>query len=301
MSVSEQKSLLPIYFVLSDSHSKFVPPSTTTSSHKIIVKSISGLSWLNKYNSHLSAIYQIETTIIASHISSSKSILLLIGTNSIRSSPAAVVINQVKNFVLLLRDQHPHLVDKSSINIVRVFPCRKTSFSFPTCESLQQNIDFYNEQLVSLSHDFNFAIVDFQIEHHYLGPDNLHIHFNHREIVKNSIFNYFDSLTSQSSSSTIRSNKRSATALAERTQHKHEKLDEKQKLLQIKRKITTPWTLNKVKEFLKQKKIEFAKLPPIHNNVLPIRFNNSISLEKANKTLSQDIFSEETFFRSFSL
>lgn len=118
---------------------------------------------------------------------------------------------------------------------------------------------------------------------------------------KKSVCNYFDSLISQSSSSTMRTSKRSAMALARRNQRKHEKLDKKQKLFQIQRKVTTPWTLKHVKEFLKQKEIVFAKLPPKQKNVLRIRFNNSISLEEANKTLSEDIFSEETFFKSFSL
>jgi hypothetical protein len=120
MSLNEQTSILPVYFVLSDSHGTFVP-SLTTSSHQIIVKSISSLSWLKKHNSHLSAVSQIQTTTIASHISSSKSILLLIGINSIRSSPAALVLNQIKKFILLLRNHHRHLVDKTSINIVAIF------------------------------------------------------------------------------------------------------------------------------------------------------------------------------------
>jgi len=67
---------LPLYFVLSDSHAKFVPSITTTSSHQIVVKAISGLKWLDEYNQQLSALSVIQTPNISSYLSSVKSIIL---------------------------------------------------------------------------------------------------------------------------------------------------------------------------------------------------------------------------------
>ena len=101
----------------------YIPFSTTTSSHRIIVKSISSLSRINKHNFHLSAVPRFQTTVIASHISASKSVTLLTGTNSIRSSPAIVILKQVKDFILLPPVHHRHLGDRTSINIVAIFPC----------------------------------------------------------------------------------------------------------------------------------------------------------------------------------
>jgi hypothetical protein len=259
------------------------------------------LRWLNKHNSHYSAISQIQTTTIASYISSSKSILLLIGTNSIRSLPAALVLNQVKDFILLLRNHHPHLVDKASINIVAIFPCRKTSFSFPTYTSLQQNINSYNQGLSTLSNDLNFTILDFKVEDNHLSPDNIHIHYDHRGLVENSIFNYFNSINSKVESPSIRTDHLFIADLERRNERKHEKLDQKQKLHQLKRSKTPSWTVDHVKEFLKQKQIKFGKIPPIYKNIIRIRFNNFTSLQEATKALPQDIFSEETFFQFFSV
>ncbi len=114
-------SPLPLYFVLSDSHSKFLPPLTTTPTHRIIIKSIFGLRWLFTSNRDLCATYQLQQSNISSYLSSSKSIMMLIGTNSIRSSPASTIIEHIENLIHLLRHLHPHLCHKDSINIVATF------------------------------------------------------------------------------------------------------------------------------------------------------------------------------------
>jgi hypothetical protein len=296
MAFNAQTSLLPLYFVLSDSHATFVP-SLTTSSYQIIVKSISGLSWLNKKKSHLSATSQIQTATISSYISSSKSILLLIGTNSIRFSTAAYILNQVKDFILLLRNHHPHLIHKTSINIVATFPCRKTTNSFPTYASFRANIHSYNQQLLTLSNNLNFTVVDFQVTYDHLSDDNIHLH--KADHVKNQIFKYFTSLTHEPPATPIKTSRRSIEALAHRNKRAHQKLAEKQQFFQLKRSIIPPWTVKHAKQYLKKQEIRFAKLPPIHKNILRIQFNDSISLEAATKALPEDIFSETFFFQCF--
>lgn len=56
--------------------------------------------------------------------------------------------------------------------------------------ALQQNIDVYNQQLLNLFNHLNFTVLEFHVKYHYLSNDNIHIHLDHRAIVKNSIFNY---------------------------------------------------------------------------------------------------------------
>ena len=291
---------LPFYFVLSDSHATYVPSSIKTSSHHIAIKYISGLSWLAPHDHPRSATHQIQTPTISSCISSAASIMLLIGTNSVRILNAAQIINQIRDFIILLRTHHPHLVHKTSIIVVAAFPCRKLSCSFPSYSSLQQNIHDYNVRLLELADSLNFSVLDFKITEQHLSTDNIHLHKHHQDLVKDPITNYFDKITSKPLSLPIKINHRSTEAVARRNKRRHQKFDEKHKNFHLNRSISPPWTLTPIKQFLQQQHIPPFKLPPIYRNHLRIQFTNIDSLQSADNLLPHDTFSRDNFFRYFS-
>ncbi|CAF2865804.1 unnamed protein product, partial [Rotaria sp. Silwood2] len=84
MATLQSSPTTPMYFVLTDSHGNYVPSTITTSSYSIIVKAISGLKWIDNYNSNLSTLTLLSTTTLDSHLSSTTALMLLIGTNSVR-------------------------------------------------------------------------------------------------------------------------------------------------------------------------------------------------------------------------
>jgi hypothetical protein len=276
-------------------------PLTTTSAHRLIIKSISGLRWLFTNNRALCATYQLQQSNVSSYLSSSKSIMLLVGTNSIRSSRTPIIIDQIENLIHLLRHLHPHLNSKDSINIVATFPCLKTSTFCRSYSSLTDNILLYNTQLLALSTILNFTVVNLGLEQHHLSPDNIHISCQHQHLVQDGIFNYFHQLIPISISlSTPPVNRRSNEAVHRRQKHRLERRADVFKRFFIKRSIIPPWNIQSVKTFLQQQHIKFAKVPPIHNNTLWIQFRNTASLEAANNQLPHNIFSKDTFSRCFS-
>jgi hypothetical protein len=295
-------SPLPLYFVLSDSHSKFLPSLTITSTHRIIIKSISGLRWLFTKNRDLCATYQLQRFNISSYLASSTAIMLLIGTNSIRSSPASKIIQQIEDLIHLLRHLHPHLRHKDNIHIVATFPCLKTSRSFPSSSSLRRNIRLYNNQLLELSTTLNFSVVDFNLEENHLRRDKIHIHYKHQYILEDGLFNYFHQLLPVAPPVPLPTplNRRSQEALRRRNTSRTQRRTNVYKQFCLKRSITSPWNLQSAKSFLHQQQIKFSKVPPIYHNIIRIQFNNSASLEAANNKLSNDVFSTETFSRYFS-
>ena len=100
------------YFVLADSHAKFVPRLTTTQTHQLIIKSISGLKWIDDNQHHLSALHLFQTSPIFSHLVSANAVLFLIGSNSLRQFTASSVLNQIQYVISDLRRQHLHLANK---------------------------------------------------------------------------------------------------------------------------------------------------------------------------------------------
>lgn len=294
MTPTSTTPLLPLYYVLSDSHCKFLPPSTTTSTHHIIIKSISGLRWLFANNRDLSAAYQIQLSNVSSYLSSSKSIMLLIGTNSVRAYPAPTIINHIEHLIQQLRRLHPHLHSKDSITIIATFPCAKTSALFPSYSSLSRNIQLYNTQLLTLSTTLNFTVLNFGLEERHLSPDNIHIHHKYQHLVKDGIFNYFHQLAAVTPAvPTPPLNSRSKEAVQRRQKRRLERRAAVFKQFHITRSITHPWNIHSIKMFLQQQQIHFGKIPPIHNNTVRIQFPNSASLEAANNQLPYNIFSKD--------
>ena len=81
-----QALTLPSFLVVADSHGRFMNPSLTTDHCQIVTKAISGLSWINPHNPALCATSLLTSPALSSLISSSTSLLLVIGTNSVRST-----------------------------------------------------------------------------------------------------------------------------------------------------------------------------------------------------------------------
>ena len=287
------------YFVLADSHAKFIPPVTSTPTHQIIITSISGLKWVDNHQHHLSAIHQLHSPPISNHIASSNAIMLLIGSNSLRVFSASHVLNHVQDLLLALRHAHPHLSSQQSICVVNTFPCGKPSSSFPTPTLLQHNIDLYNTQLQVLSVHLTFTVIDFHVQPQHLSPDHLHIHKHFSYLIPHHIFNYFNILTSSSTTTSPKVISRSVAAIHRRNQRRHLKSAKKQAAFYICRTISPPWTLDYVKTYLLNKQLPFAKLPPIRNNRIRIRFNNALTLQATKSSLPKDFFSSENFSKVF--
>jgi hypothetical protein len=132
MATSKSSTTSPIYFVLIDSHGKYVPSTITTSSYPIVVKAVSGLKWADNYNFRLSALTLLSTPIINSYLSSTKAVVLLIGTNSVRCTPAATIHMQIKTLINSLRSRYTHLSEKHCINIIPCFLCFKPIYPLNT-------------------------------------------------------------------------------------------------------------------------------------------------------------------------
>ena len=162
--------------VLGDSHAKSLPQVFATPSHELTAISISDLKWIDDHHHHLSAIHQLHSQHISSCITSCHALMLLIGSNSLRIFPASRVLNDVQSLVAELRRIHSHLSSPQSICIVTTFPCSKPSNTFPSPLLLQQNIDFYNNQLQTLSAQLNVTVIDFPVQPYHLSPDRLHLH-----------------------------------------------------------------------------------------------------------------------------
>jgi hypothetical protein len=288
------------YFILADSHAKLVPRLTTTPTHQIIIESISGLKWVDDYQPHLSVLHLFNSPTIFSHLVAANAVMFLIGSNSLRIFPASRVLNQIQHVISVLRQQHPHLAKKDSICIVSTFPCFKSSYTFPTPQLIQHNISSFNEHLFFVADNLNITVVDFAIQPHHLSIDQLHINNNYSHLVPNNIFNYFDRLISISRLTSSKVSVRSKDAKKRRNRRRHLRLAEKQANFYICRRISPSWTLKDVKTYLQKNKIQFAKLSPIRNNQLRIRFNNLLSLQTTNSILVEDFFSSENFSRVFS-
>jgi hypothetical protein len=290
MASQSTSSILKKYFVLADSHATFVPRLTTTTTHEVVIQSISGLKWIDDDQHHLSAFHLLQTYPIFSCLASANAVLFLIGSNSLRKFTASTVIHQVHHILHNLRQQHPHLVDKTSLGIVTTFPCFKVSYTFPTPTLLQNNISSFNEQLYFLATHLHFTVADFAIQPHHLRVDLLHLNTNYSHLVPNNIFHYFNWLNTISTPTCPHVSCRSADAIQRRNRHCHLRFADKQANFYISRTISPSWTLKNIKTYLQQHQIPFAKLSPIRNTKLRIRFNNLQDLQACNSMLPANSF-----------
>ncbi|CAF2002180.1 unnamed protein product [Rotaria magnacalcarata] len=294
MTTSQSLPTTPMYFVLTDSHGKFVPPTITTINYRIMVKAILGLKCIDKYSSNLSALAVLSTSCLDSHLASSHALMLLVGTNPVRCDPASSIITHIKTIIIFLCSTYPHLSGKHCINIVPCFPCFKPFYPLNTYHSLLNNIAQYNSQLFDLSITLNFTIVNFNVMDHHIGPDRMHLDYKYSTIVKNSIVDY-EYLSSTLTPLPIKTIGRSREAKARRNKLRHTKLLLKQQQYYLTRPVESPWCLKSIKTHLHQQKIKLAKIPPIYRKTLRIQFNNTVDLEIAEATLPQDAFSQRTY------
>jgi hypothetical protein len=193
-------SQLPSYFVLSDSHARYLDPLIRTERYQLHIRAVSGLQWRDDQDKRYCAHSLIYSNSLSPSLNRFAAVLFLIGINSIRYIDAAKVIQQVAYVINYLQQHYPHLNQKHNISVVTSFPCYKPSPSFPSTSSLSSNIALYNEALQTLSTTLNFTVLDFHIEHFHLANDQLHLHAAHRCLILQSITAYFDNLPHSSSS-----------------------------------------------------------------------------------------------------
>ncbi|CAF3195199.1 unnamed protein product [Rotaria socialis] len=306
------------FFVLADSHAKFIPATYTTSSFSLITKSIPGLKWFDRYDDKLSVRAMLSLPEIKCTLSEASAILFFVGTNSVRVFPAREIIPQIQQVVLFIQQTYPHLSQHGKISISLSFPCSKTTARFPTEQSLLSNINIYNEQLQSLSAVMNFNILNFHITNNHLAQDNMHIHFRFRDLIINSIINYFDqvnqtisatiitptstsatdptsSLSLPSDQTIINKKSKSRAVLDRKNKKRFEQLKLKRQQHTIKRKIHHQWTAALIKEYLDSIHVKYSRIPPVYNKILRIMFNNQHDQDIAAEQIGIDIFNENHY------
>ena len=287
---------LPSFFVLTDSHGRNLDPDLTTSHYRMRTHAISGLQWVQPCQRELCATSLILSSSLSPMISSCTSILLLIGTNSVRNTAAVRIIQQVEHVISVIRTNYPHFLGKNDISLVYAFPCLKTSYHFRSIESLLSNIDEYNSLLLELSIRLNFSVVDLHITHNHLNTDGMHLHPTCRYLMRGAIENYF-ATTLEMRLVTTNSRQRSREALTRRNRKRHQRSTQQRKTHTIVRPIDRSWKLNEVKEYLRHREIKYGRLPEVYHHQLRIQFNNSTDQQHADQTLAPDDFNENNYHK----
>lgn len=134
-------SSLKHYLIIADSHAKYVPTHIKTKSYDIIVKTISGLKWIDFYNQQLSLNHLLSTSQFHFLLSSVNSVLFLIGTNSVRIFCYSTILNQIREIMNFIRHKYLQLNTRNSIIISITFPCFKTTRRYSSERLLMRNID----------------------------------------------------------------------------------------------------------------------------------------------------------------
>ena len=209
---------LPVFLIISDSHCKHFESMIDTTDFRITTKAVSGLQWRNHYDHNLCVHSLILSQPISSLISTAVSILFLVGTNSIRTTPALKIIEQVEEIVNLIRSNHTHLQRKHTITITTTFPCYKTSTRFSSTAALLLNINLFNELLLSSSNRLNFSCLDLHIDQQHLHYDMMHIKHQYQHIIYDSIINHFQTVV-RTKSYGPQSQQRSRAAITKRNKN----------------------------------------------------------------------------------
>ena len=221
-------------------------------------------------------------------MSTAKALLLLIGTNTVRCIPATLAVQQVAFTINYIHEHHTHLKHKRQVAVVLAFPCLKPTSSFPSTSLLLSNIVKYNEDLKQLSTDLNFTFIDFNVDVTYLADDQMHLHFNHRHLVLNSIQQHFLDLAQYQPR--VHAKIRSRTARRRRNKRRHDQMKVNRQQFIIHRNISPHWLLKNVKQYLIEHNIKYARLPEVQRHVLCIQFNNPVDRDYADSVLPLDVF-----------
>jgi hypothetical protein len=286
---------LPLFFLLTDSHGKYFPPITVTPHYKLIVKSISGLQWVNTSNGRLCTRSLIMSSTISSILSSCSGVLFIVGTNSIRNLVAPHIIEQIDDLIDLIRNHHSHLSNKTDITIASVFPCFKPSSIFTSNSSLSSNLTHYNNLLKELACNKNFTVLDLPVTRDHLNYDQMHVHVQHLPFLFNFIHLYFDDLIQQLNQ-IQHIHRRSRTAITRRNHKRHAKLKQRQALQTVTRPIARVWKLPDLKAYLRYHQIKYSRLPEIRRHQLTIQFNNIQHQQFAEHKLPVTAFTEQNYF-----
>ena len=135
----------------------------------------------------------IQADPLSSLIHTTPNILFLVGTNSLRNFPATEVIHQLNHVLIFLFSHYSHL-KQGKVVITNCLPCLKPSNRFSDISLLQNNIDDYNQLLLSLSTQHNFFHFDLHIPSDWLDHDKLHIDYCYRARFANLIVSYINHL-----------------------------------------------------------------------------------------------------------
>jgi hypothetical protein len=227
---------LPFFLVIVDSHGKILDLEIITSQFTIITKATAGLQWYQSYTRQLCATSLVNSTAISDLVSKCSGVLFLIGTNSIRNTPAVRIIEQVEHVVGLLRTNHPHLTGKHHISIMCAFPCYKPSFHFQSIESLTLNVNAYSSLLVELSTRLNFSTIDLEITAADLRHDGMHLRTSLRTVVDTVVKVHFATVL-EKRGNLIQSRPRSRAARTRRNNKRHKRSEHKRKAFTVTRLI----------------------------------------------------------------
>ncbi|CAF1392480.1 unnamed protein product, partial [Didymodactylos carnosus] len=183
----------PHIFLLADSHGRNIHKRLPSScNYQLDIEWQSGMKWVDNYQENMSAIDALTTAAVSSRLSPSCALILLLGTNSIRTTPYDQIIPQIETFIVIIRTRFPNI---KSIAIINCIPCAKQTNRFPF-ENLQSNISKYNTSLKLLTEAFNVHLIDPQIQLHYLNSDGIHIDVLYQDLLFNALFHHCESLTS---------------------------------------------------------------------------------------------------------
>ena len=249
---STSSSAMFSFLVITDSHGKFLPPVTTQADYTLTITAVPGLQWINPHNTRLCCKSSLLSSVSCSLISASCAILFIVGSNSVRTTEASVILVQIEEIINLLRSTYYHPTNRASISISYIFPSFKPSSQYPMRSLLASNIQAYNEGLHALSLRKEFSVVYFPMMGEHLSPDGLHIRTDYLFILYDNIHEHFTNFI-KLTSATLHSKCRSRAAIKLRNRRRHDKFKIKQETHTLIRTIARVWHLHELKQYLKQK------------------------------------------------
>jgi len=180
--------------IIGDSHAKNFPSRFATQKCEITTKFIRGLKWYDDRDSSLSLHSLLLRSEFKTYLSQSDRVILIIGTNSVRIMYSLSIIKQIKKVINCIRKDFVHLDQPETITICLAFPCFKVSNRFFSTFSLNSNIKFYNHELIYLSKQMGFNILDLKIKQKHLAKDQMHVDYHFQPLIFKSIIDHVNQL-----------------------------------------------------------------------------------------------------------
>ena len=306
--------------VLADSHGMVLDAEVVRSKVKVFTWSISGLKWKDTYDRGLCLQSLLERGGVRRSLLDAGAVCLLVGTNSVRILPASVVLSQVEETVLRVREGFPNLRHSSGISVFATFPCVKVTQRYPSDWLLEKNIEGFNEGLRTLSSKLNFTFVDLEIRRAHLASDGMHVDRRCLGFVFDSLVNHFDRLGGPTSAvapvdddfvldvhpeeKMPQSWSRSNDAVKRRNTQRHLKLKSKEQNFMVKVSVFEEWTVPLIKKYLQASKIKFSRMALLDKTTLRLHFRNDEDKQCFLSRLVTDCFDQshyETFRNEFAI